>query len=143
MLGQNRNYLFTYRQIRAPLSLTYTDLVTGGGHYLSYHQMGYLTILYRWVRANSIIVIYSLTEACNFTYRFLPQRVLEELEKGEKEDTASRADEASEAKPRYSWWSWRRSNQDKRYLEHLYSILCHPYSVRCNTSQQVVSKTVD
>ncbi|XP_045775096.1 phosphatidate phosphatase LPIN2 isoform X1 [Maniola jurtina] len=46
--------------------------------------------------------------------RPLPNRVLEELEKGEKgeESASSRADEA---KPRsYSWWYWRRSNTDKR-----------------------------
>ncbi|XP_050342220.1 phosphatidate phosphatase LPIN3 isoform X1 [Nymphalis io] len=45
--------------------------------------------------------------------RPLPTRVLEELEKGEKEDTQINRG-VDEAKPRYSWWSWRRSNQDKR-----------------------------
>ncbi|XP_023945754.2 phosphatidate phosphatase LPIN3 isoform X2 [Bicyclus anynana] len=46
--------------------------------------------------------------------RPLPNRVLEELEKGEKcEEASSRG--ADEAKPRsYSWWNWRRSNTDKR-----------------------------
>ncbi|XP_039751872.1 phosphatidate phosphatase LPIN3 isoform X2 [Pararge aegeria] len=47
--------------------------------------------------------------------RPLPNRVLEDLEKGEKGEESVSSRGADEAKPRsYSWWYWRRSNTDKR-----------------------------